>query len=301
MVSLKHYRKRALWGSIVALCLILSALFMFAGTEQPSQASSVVASPWVKTRSANFRLAAGFVPEMLNKSQVRWAALEIDLFSGGKTYWRSPGEAGVPPSLDWSKSKNLKEAKLFWPSPHRFKEADSTAIGYKGRVLLPIQITAKDPSQPVKLDLAMFLGICTEICIPIQQKLTLTLPAGHVQSLDLGSVMKAVPTVLDSKQAGAYLKGIKIIQDGKKSHLEVVVSFPKGSADQDLLLEAPEDFYIPLPRLLRRTLSADGENQHHVYGIDLADVEKPETLIGQPLRLTLLSDKGAFDIATTVK
>ncbi len=296
--------KKKFWLPILAAVLVGLGLVLYAffsGGSSASHADTVIATRWEKTHSANFRIAAAFLPKDLLKKDIRWAALQIDLFSGGKTYWRSPGEAGVPPSFDWSKSKNLKEAKILWPAPHRFKEADSTAIGYKGMVMLPIRVTAKNPALPVELQLGLFIGICTEICIPVQQKLAFTLPVKHIQSLNLEGVVKTVPAMLDSQNAASYLKSLKIIKGDKKPYLQVGVQFPKGSSEHDLLLEAPEEFYIPLPRLMRSEPGKAGSPETSFYAIDLSDVEKLETLRGKPLRLTLISDKGSFDIKASVK
>ncbi len=94
------------------------------------------------------------------------AGLQLTLAPGWKTYWRSPGDAGIPPQFDWSGSQNLKSVRLHWPSPSVFHTNGYQTIGYIGGVVLPIEVEAKDPSRPVTLSAVMELGICDKVCMP---------------------------------------------------------------------------------------------------------------------------------------
>ncbi|MCU0828235.1 MAG: hypothetical protein MUE52_12710 [Tabrizicola sp.] len=100
------------------------------------------------------------------------AAVDLTLAPGWKTYWRSPGEAGIPPSFDWTGSENLQSVRLHWPAPSVFQSNGLQTIGYHDRVVLPIEITPKDPSRPVRLVLQMDLGVCDDICLPASVTLT---------------------------------------------------------------------------------------------------------------------------------
>ena len=52
------------------------------------------------------------------------AGVQLRMDSGWKTYWKNPGDSGVPPSFDWAGSKNLKQAELLYPAPHSFADAE---------------------------------------------------------------------------------------------------------------------------------------------------------------------------------
>ncbi len=100
---------------------------------------------------------------------------------GWKTYWRNPGDAGgVPPYFDWAGSENLAGAKVLFPAPSRLKDASGDSVGYKKVVVLPVEVTAKDPAKPVTFKLAMEFGVCREICVPAEAKLSLAMPAAGV-------------------------------------------------------------------------------------------------------------------------
>jgi DsbC/DsbD-like thiol-disulfide interchange protein len=96
----------------------------------------------------------------------RMAAVELVLAPGWKTYWRSPGDAGIPPSFDWSGSDNVRSVRIHWPAPAVFHTNGMQSIGYHDRLVLPVEVTPDDPSRPIRLKLRMELGVCDEICLP---------------------------------------------------------------------------------------------------------------------------------------
>ncbi|HIC65758.1 MAG TPA: hypothetical protein EYO87_07165, partial [Paracoccus sp.] len=79
------------------------------------------------------------------------AGLYLRLGKDWKTYWRSPGEVGIPPSIDWSGSSNVAETEFLWPAPQRFTAFGIENFGYHEEVVFPISITLKNPDAPVEL------------------------------------------------------------------------------------------------------------------------------------------------------
>ena len=80
------------------------------------------------------------------------AGVEIKLKAGWKTYWRYPGDSGVPPVLDFSESENVKAVTVLYPAPMRFPDgAGGNSIGYKGDVILPLHVVPQDAGKPVTL------------------------------------------------------------------------------------------------------------------------------------------------------
>ncbi|MBI6629317.1 protein-disulfide reductase DsbD domain-containing protein [Pontibaca salina] len=94
------------------------------------------------------------------------AALELTLAEGWKTYWRAPGEAGIPPRFDWRDSHNVAAVRIHWPTPIVFDQSGFQSIGYESRLVLPVEITPAKPGNPVRLSGRIELGICRDICIP---------------------------------------------------------------------------------------------------------------------------------------
>ncbi|MBL9053234.1 MAG: hypothetical protein JNN02_05845 [Tabrizicola sp.] len=121
-------------------------------------------------------LFAQLVPGWTTETGKRMAGLDLTLAPGWKTYWRSPGEAGIPPSFDWSMSENVKSVRIHWPVPTVFESAGMMTIGYHDRVVLPLEVTPVDPALPVRLDVSVDLGVCDKICIPAHVQLEAGLP-----------------------------------------------------------------------------------------------------------------------------
>ncbi|MGZ5914086.1 MAG: protein-disulfide reductase DsbD domain-containing protein, partial [Hyphomicrobium sp.] len=140
---------------LVGLCLWLGLLSAPTSVE----AATGLASDWVEGHSSRARLIAGN----------GMAGVEVEMPEGWKTYWRTPGDAGgVPPSFDWSKSENLAAATVLYPAPKRFSDRAGDTVGYKGTVVFPVRLTAKDPGKPIDLRLSLEYGVCKEICIPAE-------------------------------------------------------------------------------------------------------------------------------------
>lgn len=97
-----------------------------------------------------------------------WAALRIKLAPGWVTYWKSPGRYGFKPKFDWKGSRNLVDADVLWPAPHRenLPEMDADTAVYAGEVVLPIRLRAADKQSAIGVNLVLDFGVCSTICIP---------------------------------------------------------------------------------------------------------------------------------------
>ena len=102
----------------------------------------------------------------------RMAAVEITLAPGWHTYWRVPGEVGIPPDFDWSASRNLASVAYEWPRPVVFDNAGLPGIGYVGKLVLPILLTPEAADQPIDVALHLFFGVCGDICVPAEATVT---------------------------------------------------------------------------------------------------------------------------------
>jgi DsbC/DsbD-like thiol-disulfide interchange protein len=152
---------------------ILTAASLIGATSCAAIAADV--SPWEDDAQSAARLISA---RAVNESGGRMfrAGVEIKLKDGWKTYWRYPGDSGVPPLLDFSKSQNLKAVVVRYPAPTRFSDgAGGNSIGYKGTVILPLHVVAQDASKPVTLNLKLDYAVCEKLCVPAEAKLELLL------------------------------------------------------------------------------------------------------------------------------
>lgn len=130
-------------------------------------------SPWVKSEHARLRLIAE-----RGADGVIAAGLEMRLDPDWKTYWRYPGDAGIPPRFDFSGSVNVRDVAVSWPAPHRFGSADSgISIGYDTQVVFPLVVRQTVPGAATSLVLAFDFAVCGNLCIPATAMLQLALPA----------------------------------------------------------------------------------------------------------------------------
>ncbi|MEC7300233.1 MAG: protein-disulfide reductase DsbD domain-containing protein, partial [Pseudomonadota bacterium] len=121
-------------------------------------------------------LAVRLLPGWKQADGSHIAGLEFQLSQGWKTYWRAPGDAGVPPVFDWSASQNVARVDVIWPTPHVFWQNGMRSIGYSDRVVLPLRIEPSG-SGAVHLDGVLQVGICSDICVPLHVDLSaLVLP-----------------------------------------------------------------------------------------------------------------------------
>lgn len=102
----------------------------------------------------------------------RVAALKLVLEPGWKTYWRSPGDAGVPPLFNWSGSENLAGITFHWPRPAVFESAGMRTLGYHDVMILPFEARPLRPDQPISLSATVDLGVCEDICVPVHLKIS---------------------------------------------------------------------------------------------------------------------------------
>ncbi|MGJ8615332.1 MAG: protein-disulfide reductase DsbD domain-containing protein [Sulfitobacter sp.] len=105
----------------------------------------------------------------------RVAAIKLTLAPGWKTYWRSPGDSGIPPTFDWSKSSNLRGVGITWPAPKVFRQGGVRTIGYANELILPITIAPRKSGKPVTLRADLDIGVCSDICVPKRMTLTAVL------------------------------------------------------------------------------------------------------------------------------
>jgi DsbC/DsbD-like thiol-disulfide interchange protein len=265
-----------------------SALFFFAAFAVSAVAPAhAVESPWVAGAQADARLLADHAAN----APIR-AGVDIKLRPGWKTYWRYPGDAGVPPRFDWSGSENLAEAAVKWPAPERFvDESGSQSIGYHGEIVFPVIVRPVDAARPVRLKLKLDFAVCEKLCVPAEADLALDIPAGHDTPLDLiDRAERRVPrrAALGENVGGLAVTGAKL-EGGATPRALVEASAPAGAID--LFAEGPDDRWaLPLPEKVE---SNDGRRRFRL-AIDGAPPNGPS--VPAKLVLTLVAEGAAIEV-----
>ncbi|QUS36642.1 protein-disulfide reductase DsbD domain-containing protein [Falsirhodobacter algicola] len=116
-------------------------------------------------------VSARILPGWKTAEGTRMLAVQISLADGWKTYWRSPGDAGIPPEFDWSGSSNIGAVRFHWPIPDVFQTNGMETIGYHHQLVLPIEVTPRDPSRPLHVQAEVDMGVCSDVCVPASVQL----------------------------------------------------------------------------------------------------------------------------------
>ena len=119
------------------------------------------------------------------------AGLHLKLAEGWKTYWKSPGEVGIPPKVTWEGSQNIRDVQFHWPAPIRFRAFGIENFGYKDEVVFPLTITLEDPGAPVDLKADVAVLVCSDVCVPVEFPLSLSLPQGSGRDQDSARLINA--------------------------------------------------------------------------------------------------------------
>jgi DsbC/DsbD-like thiol-disulfide interchange protein len=213
----------------------------------------------------------------------RLAAVEITLDPGFKTYWRTPGDSGLPPRFDWSGSENLANTEIRWPAPKWHVDAAGVAYVYGKQAVIPILVKPKDPAKPIKLVLTLEYGVCNDICIPAHADLTLDLSSAGSERKAIETALAKVPLpqALGAQADLSILSITPLAQD--KPAFAVTIRAPSGTKPA-LFPEGPENWFLSASH------PADGDR--FIITVE----EKPkEASRPVPLRLTLVAGDKAIE------
>jgi suppressor for copper-sensitivity B len=271
--------------------LALGALALSCLGGGPAQAA---ATDWVGNAHAAARLIT--VVQASGSAGRIDAGLQIRLAPGWHAYWRNPGDAGVPPSIDWTGSENLATADIAWPAPKRFSVQELETQGYEDGVVLPISVALAHPGAPLTLHAEVDYAACANVCVPYHASLSLALPSGLAAPGPEAPLIVAARAVIPGDLRGV---GLRLVATGvTEAKGEAILSVRLASLTTPLL--APDLFIEGI---------AGGSPGRPV--VDLVDGGRIATLvvtvrgaaapavIGRPLTLTVVDRSRAAEFAAT--
>jgi DsbC/DsbD-like thiol-disulfide interchange protein len=203
------------------------------------------ASPWQEDAHSAVRLLAGS-----RSGAVLLGGIAVQLKPGWHTYWRTPGDSGVPPRFDFSKSDNVEAVTVLWPAPKKFDDgAGGTSLGYLDQVVLPLRIVAKNTDKPVTLRADVNYAVCEKLCIPVEASVELAF--NSVASTEDSALFAALDTVPKPANVGdpnpLTIRDVK--RQGRSEVLVDVVT--PDERPINLFVEGPTpDWGLPVPKLL---------------------------------------------------
>jgi DsbC/DsbD-like thiol-disulfide interchange protein len=249
------------------------------------EASAQDSSPWQKDGHSAVRLLAGS-----RSGAVLLGGVAFQLQPGWKTYWRNPGDSGVPPRFDFSKSENIEAVTVLWPAPLKFDDgAGGHSMGYHDQIVLPLRIVAKSADKPVKLRADINYAVCEKLCIPVEANAELAFTS--VASTEDSALFAALDTVPKPANIGdpnpLTIRDVK--RDGKSTVWVDVVT--PDAREVSLFVEGPTpDWALPVPALLEH--SPPGIKRFAFELDGLPPGADPE---GAALKLTLVGGDRSYE------
>lgn len=218
------------------------------------------------------------------------AALQIQLQPGWKTYWRAPGDGGIPPQFDWSGSENIKGVQFHWPRPKVAYINGLRTIGYTDQVVIPIEFSPHNKGAPLMLTGRVDLGVCKDICVPVSLDFSATLSGNNTKpDATIRNALKKAP--MSARKAGvkAATCAIEAIADGLR--VTATLTMPSTGQGEIAVIEAPkQNIWVSEATTTRRgnTLTATSEM--------VPPSNAPFMLDRSKIRITVIGSNRAVDI-----
>ncbi|WP_173931065.1 protein-disulfide reductase DsbD domain-containing protein [Chelativorans sp. Marseille-P2723] len=230
------------------ICLFLAIAF----APLPAMSAS---TNWMEVEGGSLRLVTSGLSDEAGRLR---GAVEIKLNPGWKTYWRNPGEAGIPPQIELKPSQLAVDAEIFFPAPQRISDPYAEWAGYPHPVTLPVIFTLSEPEAAGVLEGSIFLGICEMICIPVEMPFSFDAGAYTFEPEHAAIVNAAFAGLPADARRGFQLLSAR--RQGVQVLFEV--ELPEGSAEPVLFVAPPDALQLSFTKLQgrrgdRATFSAD--------------------------------------------
>ena len=248
-------------------------------------AAEAAHSAWTEADEARLRL---LLAEPAN-GQIA-GGIEMALEPGWYTYWKNPGEAGVPPIFDFSGSENVANVEVRYPAPVRHDDGASVSLVYTDEVVFPLVIAPRDTEKPVVLRINANFGVCSDVCIPTRASAEVTSSATP-DALSAARIASFAPRVPRAAEPGRF--DIETVA-AEGNALLIDVRMPNSSY-MDLFADPPEGWFIGQPSFVER---AEGLSR---YRLRLAGRPADVPLVGQSFNFVAVSGGEAIEKAVEIK
>ncbi len=259
-----------------------------------AQASSAQASSeWVEYGQGRVRLVSATTG---TTGEDLLLGLQYEIAPGWEIYWRTPGEAGFPTTIDWTGSENVSDAVISWPVPGRFQIFGLDTFGYKDAVVLPIPARVARPAEGAQIRALINFLTCQETCVPHDISLEMDLPGGGGNS-EYAALINRYEALVPTRDGGFGLSisRSELVDGSDEGLLQVVALSQIPFTNVDLFVEGPEEYQFAPPDV---RISADGLRAVLQVPIALSSfgtIGTPPPLLGNELTLTVVDGGRAFE------
>ncbi|WP_028742788.1 protein-disulfide reductase DsbD domain-containing protein [Rhizobium leguminosarum] len=207
----------------------------------PFYSAHAEVSAWADNEGGRMRLVA-LAPDAGGKIR---AALQIEPKPGWITYWKEPGNSGIPPQITIAPESGVTLDAIAYPVPKHFFNGAIEDIAYDGPVTLPLSLTAAGKG-PVTIDAAAFIGICKDICIPFQANLQLKLGPAIQSHPEEEAILQAADARLPKPPSQDFdVTAHAMSLDRKTLSLDLVLPNEgpgEGKAAPDIIVTGPSGY-----------------------------------------------------------
>ena len=229
------------------------------------------------------------LPGWQTASGTQMAAMRLTLAPGWKTYWRAPGEGGIPPAFGWAGSQNIAATQFHWPTPEVIDQNGMRSFGYHDSVVIPIEITPTVPGAITHLQGEVEIGVCLDICVPMRLTFSADLPPETHRDVAIATALFDNP--MSGAEAGLTRVTCAVEPGDGGIWVTTVMDLPATGDPEVVVIEAGDpQVWVSEPQVSRQggTLSARAE-MVHVTGQSFA-------LNRAAVRITVLGTDRAVDI-----
>lgn len=217
------------------------------------------------------------------------AAIVLTMTPGWHTYWRAPGDAGVPPVMDWSQSENLSVVDVLWPTPSVYWADGFRSIVYNDKVILPLVISPKSEGD-IRLVGSLQLGVCKDICIPARLEVNAHL-LKDAERIDSKIAAAMADQPYSAAEGNVSKVSCRILPDPRGLRLITSLELPRIGQTEDVVVETNNPkIWVAAPKTQRTDNQLKIET--HMIHIDGSHI----LLERSGLRFTVLGDTHAIDI-----
>jgi DsbC/DsbD-like thiol-disulfide interchange protein len=221
----------------------------------------------------------------------RVAGLRLKLAPGWKTYWRTPGDAGIPPQFDWSGSENLRGVGVTWPTPVVFLTAGMRTIGYEGDVVFPIALAPHQAGQAITLNATIDIGVCSDICVPHRMTLKAELADSNTKPTPaIAAALAARP--YSASEAGVTSATCALSPSADGLMIKATLGMPSAGGSEVVIIEpGQQGLWMSETKTTRSgdTLVAVGEM--------MASDGRPVAIKRSDVKITVLGKTHAVEIS----
>lgn len=242
---------------------------------------------WAESEGGRVRLVA-LPPDSEGKIS---AALQIEPAPGWITYWREPGDSGIPPQVSITPDSNVTLVGVAYPVPKHIEAGSLRDFGYDGPVTFPLDLALTAGDAEPRFNAQVFIGLCKNICIPFQADFSLTLPKAAQSAAQEAVILETARASLpEAPGADFTVTGSSLAADHKTLHLSLTL--PEGDDRPEIIVTGPAGYVFTEQHNARR--------EAKTFSADIVIPKLPKSFKAETARWGLLVKSGGRAMETTL-